>query len=66
MDHQIVRDCVSAERLERGLAAYESRRNSGMNCRDPLSPSERVRINKTLSQRLRSARDFVQSHPRQH
>lgn len=66
MDHQIVRDCVKAERLERGLAAYQSRRSAGVSCPDPLSPNERVRINNSLSQRLRSARDFVRSHPRQH
>lgn len=64
MDQQIVRDCSKAERLERGLAAYHSRRDSGMNCPDPLSPNERVRINNSLDQRLRSARSFVQAHSR--
>lgn len=64
MDQQIVRDCNKAERLERELATYHSRRDSGMSCPDPLSPNERVRISNSLDQRLRSAREFVQAHPR--
>jgi hypothetical protein len=64
MDQQIVRDCDKAERLERGLADYHYRLNSGMNCRDPLSPNERVRTNSRFDQWLRRARDFVQQHPR--
>lgn len=64
MDQQIVRDCVKAERLERGLADYHHRLNSGMTCRDPLSPPERTRTNHRFDQRLRSARDFVRTHPR--
>jgi hypothetical protein len=64
VEQQIVRDCDKAERLERGLADYHQRLRSGMNCRDPLSPPERLRTNSRLDQRLRSARDFVRTHAR--
>jgi hypothetical protein len=64
MDQQIVRDCDKAERLERGLADYHHRLQSGMTCRDPLSPHERTRTNSRFDQRLRSARDFVRTHIR--
>lgn len=64
MDQQVVRDCNKAERLERGLADYHYRLNSGVSCRDPLSPNERTTTNTRLNQRLRRARDFVRQHPR--
>jgi hypothetical protein len=64
MEQQIVRDCDRVQRLERGLADYHHRLNSGVDCRDPLPPNERVLTDSRLDQRLRRARDFVRLHRR--
>jgi len=60
---QIVRDCALAERLERGLADYHSRRAQGIAQPDLLAPQERSSIDSQLGQRLESARLFVRSLP---
>jgi hypothetical protein len=61
MDHQIIRNCVLAERLERSLADYQSRRSLGVELPDPLEPSERETLDQRRVQRLHSARLFVRS-----
>lgn len=59
MTEQIVRNCVVADRVARGLADYYSRRTRGVQCPDLLPPEERATIESRYDQRLRSARDFV-------
>ncbi len=61
MNEQIIRDCVVADRLARGLADYYSRRTRGVHCPDLLPPEERASMDTLYDQRLQSARRFVQS-----
>jgi len=58
---QIVRDCVVAERLARGLADYYSRKLRGVRCPDPLPPEERASMESRYDQRLQCARLFVRN-----
>jgi hypothetical protein len=59
MTEQIVRDCVIADRIARGLADYYSRRTRGVQCRDPLPPEQRAILDRGYDQKLQSARNFV-------
>ncbi len=61
MTEQIVRNCVVADRIARGLADYYSRRTRGVQCYDPLPPEERAIIESRYDQRLQNARNFVLS-----
>jgi hypothetical protein len=61
MIEYIVRDCVVADRLARGLADYYSRKVRGVRCPDPLPPEQRASIDNLHDQRLRCARLFVES-----
>jgi hypothetical protein len=57
----VIRDCVVADRLARGLADYYSRRTRGVQCPDLWQPEQRATLDSHYSERLRSARQFVQS-----
>ncbi len=59
MTEQIVRNCVVAERIARGLADYYSRRTRGVQCLDPLPPEERAISESRYYQQLQHARNFV-------
>jgi hypothetical protein len=60
MNEQIIRNCVVADRLARGLADYYSRRVRGVSCSDLLPAEERASIESRHVLRLESARRFVQ------
>ncbi len=70
MNEQIIRDCMLADRLARGLADYYSRKVRGVHCPDLLPPEERAGIDSRYDQRLQRARRFVQDArargPRKH
>lgn len=59
MEQKVIRDCVLAERLERGLADYHARRTSGESYPDLRSPAQRNSIESLRVQRLSEARHFV-------
>ncbi|MET0280322.1 MAG: hypothetical protein ABW278_04245 [Steroidobacteraceae bacterium] len=61
MNEHIVRDCVRADRLAQGLANYYSRRVRGVQCPDLLPPEQRAVMESIYTERLQSARIFVQS-----
>lgn len=60
-NEHIIRNCVVAERLARGLADYYSRRTRGVRCPDLLEPQERTTMEMRYSEQLQRARQFVQS-----
>lgn len=60
MEQQIIRNCVVAERLARGLANYYERRTLGVRCPDPLPPQERSSTESAYCQRLHTARRFIE------
>ncbi len=60
MNEQIIRDCVVQDRVARGLSDYYYRRTRGVSCPDLLPPDERANAENSYSQRLQSARRFVQ------
>jgi hypothetical protein len=52
-------EVATSERVARGLADYYSRRQRGVQCRDPLRPAERASVDYLRGRRLQSARKFV-------
>jgi hypothetical protein len=61
VNEHIIRDCVRADRLARGLADYYSRRVRGVHCPDLLPPAQRAEMDSLYTERLQNARIFVQS-----